>query len=178
MATPGDSGIGQYHQWALPNITFERDAPKAARPSTLRWRASRFRLPNPSNNSPVCFTGRVPVASGVGGGLGASSANGRREPSGVGRSSEALPQVGVCENHSFQTDVAPSTRQWSRPLYIGRFLGGVVSRRLTLAVAPSKMASGVIIYENKRIREYRSFCMHNCFCYLSRSCLCRFAIDD
>jgi len=29
------------------------------------WQASRFRLPNPSNNSPAGFTGRVPVASGL-----------------------------------------------------------------------------------------------------------------
>ena len=102
-----------------------------------RWRASRFRLLNPSNNSPACFTGRVPVASGVGGGLGASSANECRGPSGIGSSSEASPQVGVCKNRSFQSDAVPSTRQWSRPLYIGRFLCDVVSRRLTLVVGRS-----------------------------------------
>jgi len=42
--------------------------------------------------------------------------------------------VGVCKNRSFQSAAAPSTRQWSRPLYIGRFSGGVVSRRLTLSL--------------------------------------------
>ena len=46
--------------------------------SPCRWRASRFRLLNPPNNRPACFIGWVPVASGVGGGFGASSAGGCR----------------------------------------------------------------------------------------------------
>ena len=74
---------------------------------------SRFRLLNLPNNSPDCFAGRVPVASGVGGGLGASPAGGCRGPSGVGRSSEASPQVGVCKNRSFQSDAVPSMTGWA-----------------------------------------------------------------
>ena len=94
----------------------------------------------PAEQFPSLFYG-----SGVGGGLGVSSENGCRGPSACpgmplngGRSSEASPQVGVCKNRSFQTDVAPSTRQWSRPLYIGRFSGSVVSRRLTLSLGVRK----------------------------------------
>ena len=127
--------------------------------SPWRWRASRFRLLNQPNNPPACFTGRVPVASGVGGGLGASSENGCRGPSGVWASSEASPQVGVCKNRSFQSDAVPSTRQWSRPLYIGRFSGGVVSRRLTLAFGQTSMSTiwNASTYDTERRRLIHCF---------------------
>ena len=74
----------------MPNPSFERDSPRSGRVHQLYVGGlSRSRLLNPSNNPPACFSGRVPVASGVGRGLGASPANGCRGPSGVGRSSEA-----------------------------------------------------------------------------------------
>jgi len=122
-------------QWSRPQIAgFVLVYIFSRRLILIVRRASRFRLLNPPDNPPACFTNRVPVASGVGGGLGAQPANGCRGPSVTGGSSEASPQVGVCKTRSFQSDVDPSARQWSRPLSIGRFSGGVVSRRLTLSL--------------------------------------------
>ena len=102
---------------------------------------SRFQLLNRSHNPPAvsrvgCRWHRV-----SGGGLGASPANGCRGPSGVGRSSEASPRVGVCKSRFLQSDAVPSTHQWSRPLYTGRFSGGVASRRLTLSLG-SRLGMG------------------------------------
>ena len=92
--------------------------------SPCRWRASRFRLLNLPNNPPAGFTGRVPVASGVGGGRGASPANGGRGP----RASEVHLKR---HRGSASVEPVPSKATPSRQHISGadRFISAVFRRR-------------------------------------------------